>query len=79
MEVHHQQDQRYVDRRQTASEPARQEDVSDRTIVGTERLGHIGERTAEPVRREDQALATHHRSGERARRSDRFAKPAYSR
>lgn len=66
MEVHDQKDQRHVDRGQTVREPARQEDVRDRTIVRTERLGHI---TLSPP---TTAAAS------AARRSDRFAKPAYT-
>ncbi|MGH2640946.1 MAG: hypothetical protein ACRDGO_04515 [Actinomycetota bacterium] len=54
-----------MDRGQTLREPARQEDARDRTIVRTQRLGHVDERTMEPVRREDHALATYHGSGER--------------
>ena len=46
------------------SEPARQPDVGHRAVRGSEALGELGERAAEPVCREDQALASHHRPGQ---------------
>jgi len=65
MEVRRQEDQRHVDHGQAVGEPVRQEDVGDGTIVGTERFGHIGERTTETIRGEDHALAAHHRCRDR--------------
>jgi hypothetical protein len=53
-------EERNMDGRQIAGEPCWQVDVGDRTVLGAERLGNIGERTAESVGREDQALRSDH-------------------
>ncbi len=61
MEEGRQDEQRNVDRREIVGEPIREEDVGDRAASSSEGVGKLGERTAEPVRREDQALAADHR------------------
>ena len=60
MQVGRKEDERHVDRGQVVGEPSGQEDVGHRTVFGTERLGDVGQGTAESVRREDQGLAAHH-------------------
>ena len=59
MQVRRQEDQRHMDRGKIVGEPSRQVDVGNRTVFGTQRFGHVGQGTAESVRREDQALAAH--------------------
>ena len=55
-----QDDERDVDRRQIVGEPSWEVDVGDRAAFSPKGVGKLGERTAESVRREDQALATDH-------------------
>ena len=59
-----------MDCRQVAGEPCWQVDVGDRTVLGAERLGNIGERAAESIGREDQAFRSDHGA--------RDCSPAYS-
>ena len=60
MEVSGEQDQRNVDRRQVMSKPAGQVEICDRAPLGADTLGDLRQRTAEPVRGEDQSLARDH-------------------
>lgn len=49
-----------MDCREVAGEPCWQVDVGDRTVLSAERLSNIGERTAESIGRENQALRGDH-------------------
>ena len=59
-------DQRHVDSRQIVGEPARQVNVRDRATLGADPLSDLRERAPEPVRREDQALASDDTGGDRS-------------
>ena len=59
MEEHSEDDEWCVNGWQVAGEPLRQVDVGDGAALGPERLGEVGEGTAEAVSRKDQALSGH--------------------
>ena len=59
MQPDSQDDERHVDSRQIVGEPARQVVVRDRAALSANALSDLGERTPEPVRNEENALASH--------------------